>query len=186
MPLRLETPRLILRPFEERDVVPFAAYRSDPEVARYQGWEMPYSLEKAARFVAEMSQMAQAVPGQWMQLAAERKQDGQMIGDLAFKLSADRQQAEVGLTVARPFQRQGYGLEGMRSLFEYLLVHLALHRVHANIDPRNLPSCRLVERLGMRREGRFVESLWHQGAWADEAWYALLRREWAAGQATVR
>lgn len=50
----LVTQRLILRSFEDHDIVPFARYRSDPEVARYQGWDAPYSIEKATHFVEEL------------------------------------------------------------------------------------------------------------------------------------
>jgi RimJ/RimL family protein N-acetyltransferase len=177
---RLETPRLVLRPFEERDILPFAAYRSDPEVARYQGWETPYSPERAARFVAEMIRARPGTPGEWYQAAIELKAGEEMIGDCAFCVSADGRQAEIGYTLARRFQGQGYASEALTRLLDYLFFDLNLHRVHANLDPQNTPSARLLERLGFRLEGRFVESLWFKGGWADEAWYAILQREWLA------
>ena len=175
---RLETPRLILRPFEERDILPFSAYRSDPEVARYQGWSTPFLPAEAARFVAGMIQTRPGTPGEWYQVAIELKADGDMIGDCAFCVSADGRQAEIGYTLARRYQGQGYASEALARLLETLFFDLNLHRVHANLDPQNIPSARLLERLGFRVEGHFVESLWFKGRWADEAWYAILQQEW--------
>ena len=194
MPFRLETSRLILRPFEERDIAPFSAYRSDPEVAHYQGWEAPFPADKAARFVAEMVRARPGTPGEWYQAAIELKADGDairevcpsgerataMIGDCGFCVSGDGRQAEIGYTLARQHQGQGYASEALARLLDYLFFDLNLHRVHANIDPENSPSARLLERLGMRREGRFVKSLWFKGHWVDEEWYAILQQDWLA------
>lgn len=179
MSFRMETPRLILRAFENRDIGPFAAYRSDPEVARYQGWEAPFSLEQATRFVNEMKAQTPGTPGAWFQVALELKSGGEMIGDVVFKvLAEDPRQAEIGFTLARAFQGHGYAAEAVKCLLDYLFGTLNLHRVRANCDPQNQSSIRLMEWVGMRHEGRFVESLWFKGRWADEDWYAILRREW--------
>jgi RimJ/RimL family protein N-acetyltransferase len=55
---------------------------------------------------------------------------------------------------------------------------LGLHRVIARVDARNLPSLRLCERLGMRREAVLRENEWFKGEWTDEVDYALLASEW--------
>ncbi len=179
MPLILETPRLFLRTFEDRDTAIFASYRSDPEIARYQGWEAPYSLEQAARFVAEMKSLQPGIPGRWYQIAIENKSSREFIGDCAFQiLLEDQRQAEIGFTLARAYQGQGYATEAATHLLEYLFTNLTIHRVRANCDPENKASARLLERLGMRHEGHFIESLWLKGRWYDEDWYAILRREW--------
>jgi RimJ/RimL family protein N-acetyltransferase len=187
MGFHLETPRLILRPFEDRDAVIFAAYRSDPEVAHYQGWEAPYSLEQAEEFVSEMNNRAPGVPGEWFQVAIARKEDGLFIGDCVFKRLADEPRvAEIGYTLARGYQRQGYASEAIHALLDYLFGSFGLHRVLANCDPKNAASIRLLEKLGFRHEGCFIESLWLKGEWVDEDWYAILEREWQgrnAGQA---
>ncbi len=178
MRFRLETPRLILRAFEERDAASFAAYRSDPEVARYQGWDTPYPLELAREFVSEMSQRQPGLPEKWYQVALELKAGGALIGDVAFQILEDGRQAEIAYTLARACWGQGYASEALARLLDYLFGELDLHRVHANIDPANAASARLLTRAGMRHEGRFMESLWWKGHWADEDWYAILQSEW--------
>lgn len=178
---QLETSRLFLRPFRDDDLQDFCSYRSDPQVAEYQGWEWPYDAEKAQRFLEEMQRTTPGTPGQWYQLALERKRDAALLGDAAFRLDAgDPRQVTIGITLARPYQSQGYAREAAHRLLSYLFDDLKVHRVRADTDVENLASVRLLERLGFRREAHFVESLWFKGRWASEYWYALLEQEWRA------
>ncbi|MGW8251027.1 MAG: GNAT family N-acetyltransferase [Anaerolineales bacterium] len=179
MSLKLETERLLLRPLRMKDAVLFSEYRSDPQVARYQGWTTPFSLVQARQFIREMKTVLPGTPGQWFQLAIELKKERQMIGDCAFViLEKDAMQAEIGFTLAQPYQGQGYASEAVRRLLTYLLVENNLHRVRANCDEENLASANLLERVGMRREAHFIKSLWFKGRWSSEYWYAILRHEW--------
>jgi aminoglycoside 6'-N-acetyltransferase len=178
-PFRLETERLILRAFQDADIDAFAAYRSDPQVARYQSWSTPYSREQASAFITEMSIRPPGITGDWFQIALELKSSGELIGDCAFHiLVQDSRQAEIGFTLARPFQGQGFAFEAVQRLFVYLFGELGLHRVVATCDIENIASMRLLERLGMRREAHFVENIWFKGSWGSEYMYAILKREW--------
>ncbi len=181
--LPFETPRLILRAFRPEDAAAFSAYRSEPEVARFQGWSAPYSLEQAQEFVTEMMQAVPGTPGQWYQIAMEEKASGQVIGDVAFHIEANSpQQAILGITLAGAAQGKGYATEAMQRLLQFLFEDLELHRVSAYIDVDNPASYQLVERLGFRREGHFIENTWFKGAWSSEYFYALLAREWREKQ----
>jgi len=180
MSLKLETTRLILRTFEEKDIQPFSTYRSDPEIVKYQGWKAPYSLEQAAEFTAGMQARNPGEPGQWSQLAIDLKSNGQMIGDCTFHLLEDGKQAEVGMTIAHPHQGNGYASEAVGRMVDYLFEQFNLHRVCANIDPHNTASIRVMTKLGFRHEGLFRQSMWLKGEWVDEDWYAILREEWLA------
>jgi len=177
----LRTQRLTLRPFRESDLPAFAAYRSDPDVARYQSWTAPYSPARAAAFWDEMQHAQAGKPGTWFQLAVERQAQAGIIGDCVFQvLAEDDRQALIGFTFSREFQRQGYASEAVRRLLEYLFDDLRLHRVSAICDVENGPSYRLLERVGMRREGHFIENIWFKGAWGSEYMYAILDSEWSA------
>jgi RimJ/RimL family protein N-acetyltransferase len=175
----LDTPRLILRPFQDEDLEPFQAYRSDPLVARYQGWEAPYSRQQAEAFVREVKKARPGVPGEWYQFAIQRRQGPGLIGDCACHVFyADPRQAEIGFTLARAFQGMGYATEAVQRLLAYLFAALGLHRVTATCDVRNQASARLLERVGMRREAHFIENIWFKGAWGSEYLYAILESEW--------
>jgi RimJ/RimL family protein N-acetyltransferase len=177
-PFELESERLRLRRFSLNDLPSFLSYRSDPEVARYQGWGGMNEAQARAFIEAQRLQPV-ARAGEWLQIALERRADGQHIGDVAMKTDGEGQ-AEFGYTLARAFQVQGYMTEAARRLLGFLFAELGLHRVSARADVRNTPSQRVLERLGFRREAHFVEAFYIKGEWTSEYLYALLRREWQA------
>jgi RimJ/RimL family protein N-acetyltransferase len=178
--LPLHTPRLVLRPFQAADAEPFAAYRADPEVARYQSWDASYTIFDAIVFMADLARAVPGKPGEWYQVAIEERATGVLVGDCAFcVLAEDDRQAEIGFTVARPYQGQGLAGEAVGRLLEALFMEFNLHRIRAICDVENHASAKLLERLGFRREGHFVEHVWFKGQWASEYFFALLRHEWA-------
>ena len=177
--LPLDAPRLVLRRFTMADADAFAAYRADPLVARYQGWERS-SLADAAAFIRRQRRQVPGLPGRWTQVALALRESDALIGDCGVFIDADTPQATVGITLARASQGRGYATEALTTIFDHLFLDSGLHRIAAEVDPRNRPSWRLLERLGMRREGHRRQSTWFKGAWADEYLYALLQDEWRA------
>jgi RimJ/RimL family protein N-acetyltransferase len=167
--------RVVIRRFGTQDVEALSSYRSDPDVARYQGWSVPFSLDRARDLVTEMSRLAPGIPGTWFQFAVALASTHELIGDVALRITRhDSRQAELGFTIATDHQGRGYATEAVRALLEYAFARLELHRVFAFTDRRNVPAQRLFSRLGFRREGELVESAWSQGAWVDEFLYAKL------------
>lgn len=90
----------------------------------------------------------------------------------------DTRRGEIGYTFSRTYRGSGYASEAVSRLLDYAFEELGLHRVVAITDRRNEPSFRLLERLGMRREGSFVRNAWFKGEWASEYLYAVLGEEW--------
>src|SRR3954454_21398277 len=109
----VRTERLVLRRFSSADAEAFAAYRSDPEVARYQSWDAPVPLAEAEETVAKFASGDPAAPG-WFQYAVDL--DGVLIGDLGLKLHENLMQAELGFTLAQRYQGKGYASEAVRGL----------------------------------------------------------------------
>lgn len=178
MKLRFETERLLLRQFSRSDLETFLAYRNDPAVAKYQSWDVPYPREKAIEFIQKMS-ITIPFHSSWLQLAVELKSTGKMIGDVAFFITRDdERQAMIGYSLARPFWGHGYAAEAVSRLVAYLFGELKLHRISAECDVENVPSWRLLERLGFRREAHLIENIFFKGAYGSEYHYAMLRREW--------
>jgi RimJ/RimL family protein N-acetyltransferase len=175
------TDRLVLRALRPDDAETMFAYRSDPEIMRYQGWD-PESLDDVREFVADNAGYHAYAPGSWRQFAITLRPDGTMIGDCGVHVPEDKpEQAEFGITLAPSFQRRGYASEALRALLRLVFDTLGKHRAFASVDPRNLPSIALFERAGFRKEAHHVESLWLMGEWVDDVIFAMLRREWAAG-----
>ena len=175
---RLLSPRLILRRFRPTDLPALGGYRSDPDVARYQDWES--SSEPEGRlFLERQMRLHPDVTGTWFQMAIELTEAGPLIGDLGLHTLADRPgQVEIGFTLAREHQGKGYATEAVACVLDYVFGQLGKHRVIAVTDARNAPAARVLERVGMRREGHFLENVWFKGGWGDEYQYALLEREW--------
>lgn len=175
-----ETPRLRARSFTPVDVVAFAAYRADPDVARYQSWS-DFTLADAEAFVTSLEGEEPGVPGDWFQIALESKTDGVLIGDLALHVDADEpRQAEIGFTLAPEQHGRGYGTEAATALLDWAFPAFSLHRVIAITDAQNSSAAALLERVGFRREAHFVENVFFKGAWGSELSFAVLAQEWAA------
>ncbi len=179
-----ETPRLRLRHFRDADLALFMAYRNDPEVARYQGWK-GISEPEARAFLQEQKEIQPGVPGQWFQIAVELKETGMFVGDCALKIEEhDERQAEIGYTLSHTYQRRGIASEAVSCVLEYAFVTLGMHRVIAITACENVASVALLERLGLRREGHFRQSVWLKGKWGDEYLYAMLQEEWRTMHST--
>jgi RimJ/RimL family protein N-acetyltransferase len=178
----LVTERLVLRALRPDDAETMFAYRSDPEIMRYQGWD-PESLTDVHEFIAEHRLYDAYAPGSWRQFAIALRPDGAMIGDCGVHVPEDKpEQAEFGITLAPAFQRRGYASEALRVLLRLVFDTLGKHRVFASVDPRNLPSIALFERAGFRKEAHHIESLWLMGEWVDDVILAMLAREWHASE----
>lgn len=181
MSFSLETSRLILRSFRDSDLETFLSYRNDPDVFRYQGWKTPFLREDATEYIAHAKDAIPGTPGEWLPLALERKDNGQMIGDIAFHITkSNPRQAYLGYTLSRSAWKQGYASEAVRKVLDQLFNNFNLHRIMADCDVENDASIRLLERLGFRREAHYLESFWleSQAAWGSEYLYAMLQREW--------
>jgi RimJ/RimL family protein N-acetyltransferase len=136
----VRTDRLIVRRFLERDLEPFFAYRNDPEVARYQGWEPPVTHDEVTALVAEFVSAPVFEPGQWTQLAIERVVTPGLIGDIGVRLEQVELTAELGFTIARDHWGNGYGREALDAVAELLLDDIELDRVVAVTHRDNLAS----------------------------------------------
>jgi len=110
----LTTARLVLRRFRPEDLDALVAYRSDPETARYQSWEVPYRPSQARQFLQELEAIHPDTPGEWFQFAISLRGADGLIGDCGAHVQAeDPRQAEIGFTLAP--QHQGYATPPRRS-----------------------------------------------------------------------
>jgi RimJ/RimL family protein N-acetyltransferase len=173
------TQRLLLRPFCVADLPAFVAYRRDPDVARYQGWGVDYSMADAERFLAEQERAELGQVGAWVQLAAVNRANEALMGDCASHVVTEPPAtAEIGVTLAPASQGRGLAREALMGLVSALFEHHHMHRVIAHADDRNRPVQGLLERLGFRCEARLVEADWFKAEWTTLRVYAMLDREW--------
>ena len=115
----------------------------------------------------------------WLAFAVYHPGDGKVIGEVGvFVEKEPKSEGNVGWMLHPDYHGQGYATEAAQTLVGYAFRERHLHRLTSGCDTRNAASWRLMERLGMRREGHFRQSRWLHGEWQDEYLYALLRDEW--------
>jgi RimJ/RimL family protein N-acetyltransferase len=177
--VEIVTERLCLRPFRADDLPAFVAYRSAPEVARYQSWDATYSMADAERFLADQQRAEFARPGEWFQLAAVDRTTGELCGDCAVRVVTDQPAtAAVGVTLAPDHQGRGIASEALAAVVATLFADHGMHRIYAEADDRNAGVQRLLERLGFRCEARLVDADWFKDEWTTLRVYAILRTDW--------
>lgn len=178
--MKLHTKRLLLEKLEMKHAESFYSYRSDAETNKYQGW-IPYALEDCKHFIKNRIAEQMNTEGTWFQFAILHKETNELIGDLGIHfLPGDNHQAEIGCTISKKYHGNGYATEALSQVIDHLFRELKKHRITASIDPNNLASAKLVEKLGFRKEAHFKESILLNGTWIDDVIYAILKKEWGS------
>jgi RimJ/RimL family protein N-acetyltransferase len=148
------TPRLRLRRSRPEDAETISAYRSDPQVHRYQGWERT-DPDGVRGEIEEMAKRAPGAPGGWTQLSVEDRESGQLVGDVGLSPAEEEPGViKVGYTMSPAFQGQGYATEAVGALIAYAFDTLGVDVVRAYASSENLASIRVAEKVGMELVGR--------------------------------
>jgi RimJ/RimL family protein N-acetyltransferase len=174
----LLTERLLLRRSRADDAETISAYRSDPVVHRYQGWERT-DPEGVRAAIVEMTGRSPGEPGGWVQLTVEERDSGRLIGDVGLSPADDEAGViKIGYTTAPAFQGSGYATEAVSALVAYAFDTLDADLVRAYASAENTPSIRVAEKVGLRLVERFERSD------GDHVWTGVryeLRREDRSG-----
>jgi ribosomal-protein-alanine N-acetyltransferase len=172
------TSRLKIRNLGDADLDDFHYYRSNPEIAKYQGFE-PFSKKEAQAFISDHKNKSFGSPGEWIQYGIELINFKRIVGDCAIKLQKQNPMiAEIGITISHQHQRQGYAKETLAGILNFLFHVKEIHRVVETTDAENTASVRLLKSLSFREEGYFLENIFFKGKWGSEYQFAMLRREW--------
>lgn len=146
--LPIRTDRLELRRFSRDDLEEFQAYRSDPDLSKYQDWE-PTTDKAALAFLDEQSDRKLGPEGQWLQVAVTCIETKRLVGDVGLCVSdTQRSIVKIGFTIARSFQRRGYATEAVRGILGELCDNNEIKTVVAVTDARNEASISTLKRLG--------------------------------------
>ena len=177
-PFTIKTPNLILRKLSMNDIDDFLEYRSDPEVAKFQGFS-PMTIKEAESFIEHQIPVEFKNSGEWFQYGIEEKVSKRIIGDGAVKFFKEEiRMVELGITLSRSQQNKGFAKEAMSHLIEFLFQDKDFHRVMAVVDADNLNAARLLTSLHFRQEGYFKVNIFFKGKWGSEIQFAMLREDW--------
>jgi RimJ/RimL family protein N-acetyltransferase len=177
----LESPRLVLRQHTMDDAAAFYAIYSDPPTMRF--WSSPPMVAPLEARAAIANAHEAFVARHSLRFALVEREGGAMIGTCTlFGVEVIHRRAELGYVLRRDRWGRGLMREGLAALLDYAFGPLGLHRAEADVDPRNVPSVALLERLGFVREGVLRERWRVNGEVSDSLFLGLLAPDWPAAR----
>jgi RimJ/RimL family protein N-acetyltransferase len=170
----LRTARLILGPLESRDAEALVRLAGAFEIADTTATiPHPYTPDDARMFLA--LDAAERASGSSVRLAVRTEGDS-LVGVVSLhQIDRDRLSAELGYWIGVPWWGRGYATEAARALVRYGFDELGLHKIHAHYLTRNPASGKVLERIGMQREGLLREEVRKWGRFEDVVVCGLLR-----------
>lgn len=172
--MQLITERFILRDFVEEDWVQVHAYCSDEEVTRYTFWG-PNTEEQTKLFMEANRRSQLELPRTNYEMVIVAPFSGEVLGNCCIK--AEKSNAELGYTISKAHWGKRIATEVSRSLLQFGFQGLNLHRIYATCRPENIGSYKVMEKIGMKREGRLREHFYKHGRWQDSYLYSILKDE---------
>ncbi len=166
--------RLTIRRLKLKDAQNLHAYRSNPEVVKYQS----FSCLNLAETISLIEKFRYDVPDHWCQLGIAIRETDQLIGDCALRILGDK--AEVGITISHLFQQRGFAKEALSGLITYLFEHNKVKLILGIADERNHASIRMLTSLGFVRQRQLTQNVLFKDEWVDEFHFTLHRKIWTA------
>jgi ribosomal-protein-alanine N-acetyltransferase len=173
----IESERVRLRAMVDSDIDALFSIFSNPVVMRY--WSFTPLVDRDAAAALLKQEQEGFRNRRLMKWGVALRENDQLIGTVTLvNIDLTHHRAEVGYALGRSYWGNGYINESLRALFDYAFNQLALHRIEADVDPRNAASIRTLERLGFQREG-YLRERWQVGGEIQDAlFYGLLRPDW--------
>lgn len=170
----IETPRLFLRKMTMADAQDMYAYSKDPEVSRHVLWDAHRSVNESKGYLRYiMRQYRNNEPSSW---GIEHKESGHLIGTIGYMWwNRENRSAEVGYSLSRKHWNQGLMTEALRAVLRFGFEDMNLHRIEAQHETTNPASGKVMEKVGMQKEGILRGRLYNKGKFVDVALYAILR-----------
>jgi RimJ/RimL family protein N-acetyltransferase len=173
----IRTARLLLRPFARADADAVTELAGAFEIADTTiSIPHPYSLQVAIDWIAGHRRPRQRDLG--CRFAVTQAESGQLIGCVELRdLNQEHAQAEMGFWIGKPFWGQGYASEAGSAIVRFGFESLGLNRIYAFHMQRNPASGKVLQKLGMVREGLLRQRVRKWGRFEDVTAYAVLRNE---------
>lgn len=179
LPLPITTRRFLIREYTTEDAASVYGYVKDPIYWQFQRSDAP-SEEQIKSLIEWVVREQSASPRLLYFLAVTRRDSGEIIGEAVLKITnlANRQ-GDLGFGVVPKFWKQGYGTEIGHAILDAAFTHFKLHRVAGLCSPDNKSSIRVMQKLGMAREGLLRDVHYGRGKWWSSLVYSILEAEYS-------
>ena len=178
MTIKLSTARTRLRLIESSDLDSIHELHSLPETDKYNTLGIPYSIEETKSVIEPWILVNESSSGRNYTFAIENKTDNGFIGLFGLKLGAEKyKRAEVWYKIHPDYWNKGIATEVLASIIDYGFSELKLHRIEAGCAVENIGSIKVLEKVGMIREGRRRQILPLKSGWSDNFEYAILETD---------
>ena len=168
---KMVTPRLVLGPFESRDAPDVFGFFGSEAWLRYVPRETLDVPEQAVEKVRGMSKAFEERSAIWWTFRAQKTGEFVGYGGL-FDINREDHNAEIGYGFNPQCWGQGYASEAVRPIVDFGFENLGLHRIFGLIDPDNVASVKVLEKLGFDREGMLKESAFARERYWDQCLFA--------------
>ena len=174
----LETPRLILRRFQEGDGdYMYKNWASDSEVTKFLTWPTHPSVEVSRKINA--SWVENYEKPDYYQWAIVPKELGEPIGSISVvSIIQEAEAVEIGYCIGRNWWGKGIVTEALQEVIRFCFENVEALRVSARHDPNNPASGKVMQKCGLKYEGTLRQSDWNNQGICDAAHYSILRREY--------
>lgn len=175
----LEGQRIGLRELVESDWNAVHDYASKPIVTRYQPWG-PNTVEDSKAYIQEVLDDASQDPRTRFVFAVIELEEEKLIGAVEINIrDSFNLEGEIGYIIHPDYWGKGYATEAASLILDFGFANLKLHRIFATCDPKNIASSKVLEKIGMFKEGTLREHMrLRDGGWRDSFLYSILESEW--------
>lgn len=175
---KIETKKIILRELEETDIQKVHEYASDPDVSKYVPWG-PNTLKQTQEFVKMCIDYQNQKDRIDFELAVLEKKDGKLIGVCGLHISdIGNREGWIGYCINKLYWGKGYGTDIAKTVLDIGFNQFKLHRIYATCHPSNFGSKKILQKIGMQKEGHLRKHLRFKGGWRDSLLYAILEDDY--------
>ena len=173
----LQTDRLVLRQVQYDDINDMHRMRTDPDVMLHMDTEIPQSINDTQKKVEqEIESFSKEESVYWTIIL---KSTNEFIGGAGYwRLLKEHYRAEIGYQLLPDYWRKGYSFEALREIINFGFKKMGLHSIEGNVNPKNIASIKLLEKLGFVQEAYFRENFYFDGKFLDSAIFSLIESDW--------
>ncbi len=169
----LESNRLLMRPFSQTDANRVRELAGEYEVARYtEAVPHPYEEGEAERWIACQSE--EFSRGTGATFAITLKENGSLLGAIGLIIATNHKKANIGYWIGKPYWSSGYCTEAAQVVIDYAFDELSIHRIYARHMAGNPASGRVMEKIGMKKEGELVDDMFRDGNFHTMIIYGMI------------